>query len=314
MARVVFLGTPEFGVPVLEALIAAHEVVAVVTQPDRSGGRGRRELLAPPVKQVAERHGLDVLQPASLRRDKATVAALRALAPDVLVLAAYGQILRQDVLSLAPGGCVGVHASLLPRYRGAAPITAAILHGEAETGITLMLTDAGMDTGPMLARRALPILPDDTTASLTTRLAHLGAEMIVELLPEWLAGRITPTPQDETLATYAPQITKEDGRMDWTLPAVVLDRQVRAYTPWPGTATTLAGSDLKVLSAHLGTAKAPNVAPGTVLLAEGEIAVATGDGLLALDLVQLAGKKPATARDFARGRRDFIGAVLGGGV
>lgn len=313
MARIVFLGTPEFAVPALRALAAAHEVVAVVTQPDRAGGRGCRLLYEPAVKREAEALGLFLLQPCSLRRERAVVAALRALAPDLMVLAAFGQILRPEVLAIPTHGCLGVHASLLPRWRGAAPIAAAIRHGDAETGITLMLTDAGMDTGPIIAQRELAIAPDDTTATLTTRLAHLGAALLLDTLPAWLAGEITPQSQDAAHVTLAPMIEKSEGAIVWARPAEEIARLVRAFTPWPGAFTTWHGQGFKVLRARPDASWSGAEEPGTVIAHHGsEIAVATGAGALVLETVQLAGKKALEAGTFARGQRGFVGSVLGG--
>jgi methionyl-tRNA formyltransferase len=250
MARVTLMGTPEFGVPVLEALNRHHEVVLVVTQPDRPAGRGRRTLLASPVKEAAVALGLPVIQPASLRRDRAAVEALRRAEADVAVIAAFGQILRPDVLAIPPHGVLGVPASLLPRLRGAAPIAAAIMQGATETGISLMLTDAGMDTGAIVAQSALPILPQDTTASLSARLARLGADLLIALLPAWLRGELRPRPQDNALATAAPPLEKAAGAIDWSRPAISIDRQVRALIPWPIAYTEWAGQRLQILAAH----------------------------------------------------------------
>ena len=311
MARVVFLGTPSFGVPVLEALVRHHEVAAVVTQPDRPAGRGRRTLEAPEVKRAAERHALRVLQPVSLRRDRQVLRELRAVGADVFVLAAFGQILRQEVLEIPPHGCIGVHASLLPKWRGAAPIAAAILHGERETGVTLMRTGAGMDTGDVIAQESLTIAPDDTTGTLSERLAHLGARLLIDTLPRWLAGEIEPQPQDDAHSTYAPMISRDDARIDWGRSAREIERLIRAYTPWPGAHTTLDGEALKVIRAHLtsdGDSAAP---PGAVIERGGRIGVQTGRGVLALDVVQLSGRRAMEAIAFARGRRGFIGSVLG---
>lgn len=311
MARIIFLGTPEFAVPILEALLGQHEVVAVVTQPDRPAGRGRGRLVASPVKQVAQAHGLPVLQPVSLRRDRAAVEAMRRAAPELMVLAAFGQILRPEVLSIPQHGCIGVHASLLPRWRGAAPIAAAILHGDAETGISLMLTDAGMDTGPIIAQERLAIAPEDTTATLSAKLAQLGADLLLRTIPPWLAGEIAPRPQDEALATYAPPLAKEDGLLDWCASALQLDRRIRALTPWPGTYTFYQGAMLRVLRARPIFPWSGAEAPGTVVETSEGIGVVTGSGLLLLQEVQLAGKKALDARAFARGQREFVGSVLG---
>jgi len=308
MARVVFFGTPSFGVPILRALIQHHEVPAVVTQPDRPAGRGRK-LQSPPVKELAEKEGIRVLQPANLRRDQETIATLQKLGADIFVIAAYGQILRPNVLHIPPYGCIGVHASLLPKLRGAAPITAAILQGEKETGITLMLTDEGMDTGPIIAQRKIQIAPDETTETLSAKLAQLGAELLIETLPAWLAGQIEPIPQDESQATYAPRIKKEDGRILWHHSATEIDRQIRAFTPWPGTYCYWQGKPLKILKARPLQAESP-APPGTVIEHKGEIAVTTGEGLLILERVQLAGKRAMEIQDFIRGQRLFLGSTL----
>jgi len=310
MVKILFMGTPDYGATVLRALIGQHDVVAVVTQPDCYVGRGRCRCVSPPVKLVAQEHGIPVLQPERLRRDEDILQAMEASGADVFVLAAYGQILPERVLRMPPHGVVGVHASLLPRWRGAAPIEAAILHGDEETGITLMLTEAGLDTGPIIAQRATPIEPRETSVTLTAKLAKLGAELCLETLPRWVAGEITPQPQDEAGVTLAPPIDRCQGELDWGLPARVIDRQVRAYTPWPGTCTWYEGTRLKVLAAH----PAPwsgDEAPGRVVESPEGVGVVTGEGLLALEKVQLAGKRAMPADVFCRGQRDFVGAVLG---
>ena len=310
MARVVFLGTPGFAVPILSALHGQHEVLAVITQPDQPGGRGRQELCVPPVKAWAAPRGLMVLQPDRLCRDKQTLGIIRDLKPDVLILAAYGQILRQSVLSIAPHGCIGVHASLLPRLRGAAPIATAILRGETQTGISLMLTDAGMDTGPVIARSVVQISSTETTSSLTDKLAISGAEIVLNCLPEWLSGEIIPVTQDDRLATLAPPLKKEQGALDWSLSAVELDRFVRALNPWPGTFTHHAGDIFKVLEAAPFTDVRLDHQPGCVVSISQGIGVTTGQGVLLLTSVQPAGKRAMSAVDYARGHRDFIGAIL----
>jgi methionyl-tRNA formyltransferase len=310
MARVVFLGTPDYGVHVLSALIEHHEVLAVVTQPDRAAGRGRQRASVPPVKRYAMEHGLRVLQPERLSRDREAVALLRTLGAELFVLAAYGQILREEVLSIPPSGVVGVHASLLPRHRGAAPVAAAILAGDSETGVTLMDTDAGMDTGGIIAQRAIPISSDDTTETLTRRLAPVGAELMIETLSAWLNGEIEPQPQDDTKASYAPPLAPHQALIDWGRPAIEIERLVRAFNPWPGAATTWQSRPLKVLAAHVAGDR-QSVPPGTIVEAGGRVAVATGDGLLVLDEVQPAGRRPMEAVAFARGQREFTGRVLG---
>ena len=310
MARIVLMATPQFGVPILEALMRLHQVIAVMTQPDRIAGRGRSRRRASPVKVAAESSGVAVLQPARLRRNKEILQALGELGADLFVVAAFGQIIPAEILAIPPHGCIGVHASLLPKLRGAAPIAAAILRGDKETGVTLMLTDAGIDTGPIIAQRSMSIAPTDTTETLSRKLSHLGAELLMETLPGWLARDIEPLPQDDTQATYAPMIAKSDGAIDWARAAVEIDRIIRAFTPWPGAYTTYRGKALKILKAHPLPSERGGKAPGTVVASDGEIAVVTGDGLLILQRVQLAGKKALDANAFARGQRGWVGSVL----
>jgi methionyl-tRNA formyltransferase len=310
MARLIFMGTPLFAVPALLALDAHHEVVGVVTQPDRRAGRGRKVVISP-VKEAALARGLRLFQPKTLR-DPEAVAQLADWCPEVIVVAAFGQILKTAVLNLPRHGCLNVHASLLPAYRGAAPITAALLAGDAVTGVTIMRLDEGLDTGPILAQAECPIAAEDTMASLSAKLAELGARLMVDTLPGWLAGEIKARPQDDSLATYCRTLNKEDGRLDWTQPADTLDRQVRACDPWPGAFTTWAGQRLKVLRAQARPDWRGEGVPGQVVALEAGIGVVAGQGALALVTVQRAGKKPMAAELFARGQRDLLGSVLGG--
>ncbi len=296
--RVVFMGTPAFAVPILAALVERYPVVGVVTQPDRPAGRGNR-LTPPPVKVWALAHGLPVYQPERLSRPEA-LAQLQAWNPDLIVVAAYGQILKPQVLNLPKYGCINVHASLLPRWRGAAPVAYAIWHGDEETGVTIMLMDEGLDTGPILSQRAVPILPEDTQESLSQRLAQVGADLLLETLPRYLAGEIQPQPQDESRATYAPMLRREQGLLDFTQPAEQLARQVRAFYPWPGTFTFWKGKRLKVLQAR-AVQDVPQEAPGLPRIWQGLPAVTTGQGWLALTKVQLEGRKPVTGDAFLRG-------------
>jgi methionyl-tRNA formyltransferase len=307
--RLVFMGTPEFAVPILESLVGQYQVVAVVTQPDRVAGRGRRVKYSP-VKKTALAYDLPLLQPPSLRRPEAA-EELRELAPDVIVVAAFGQILPPEVLAIPPHSCLNIHASLLPRYRGAAPIAAAILAGEEQTGVTLMLMDEGMDTGPILAQAECEIEPQDTTESLSVKLAHLGADLLVEALPCWLDGRIAPQPQDDRLATYCQIITKKDGLIDWSLPVTALWLRMRAYHLWPGTYTYWRGKLLKILRARPVPIGPSEKKPGRVISLDDGVAVVTGTDALLLEEIQLAGKKALAAQEFIRGQRDFIGSVLG---
>jgi len=304
MTRIVFMGTPDFAVPTLNRLIQHYDVVGVVTQPDRPAGRGAA-LKAPPVKELALAHSVPVLQPEKLRH---VLDELRAWQADVFVVAAFGQILPQKVLDIPPKGCINVHGSLLPRWRGAAPIHAAIRAGDHETGITIMQMDAGLDTGPMLSKRSLAIAPDETGQSLHDKMAQLGAELLRDTLPAYLRGEIVPQPQDDSQATYAPQINKDEGRLDWTRSAAELERLVRAFTPWPGTFTTWQGKQLKIHRAALAEGQAE--AGQIVALDDGSCAVGTGEGLLRLLEVQLEGKKRLPIGEFLRGQADFIGGRL----
>lgn len=309
MTRVIFMGTPDFSVPTLAALLRdGYELAAVVTQPDRPAGRGRR-LEPSPVKALALQHGLPVLQPPSLKVPEA-MAQLAEVQPDLIVVAAYGQILRPAVLALPPRGCINVHASLLPRWRGAAPVQAAILAGDQVTGSTIMGMDPGMDTGPILAQAALAIGPDDTGGSLTARLAQQGAELLAATLPRWLAGEITPQPQDASLATACRPLRKEQGQIDWTRPAGEIVRAVRAFNPWPAASATWQGQQLRLLRAAALPGPA-NEEPGRVTLDDGALLVAAGEGWVRLEEVQLAGRAALPGLEFVRGRRDFVGSRLG---
>jgi methionyl-tRNA formyltransferase len=309
MTQVVFMGTPEFAVPSFLALGEHYNVVGVVTQPDRPAGRGQTPT-PPPVKQVALAAEVPVLQPKALRSPEA-VAQLEAWQPDVIVVAAFGQILRPSVLELPPHGCLNLHGSLLPHYRGAAPIPAAILAGDAVTGVTLMRMDEGLDTGPILAQVECPITAIDTTASLTAKLSDLAAQLLIDKLPAWIGGEIQARPQDESLATWCGPLKKEDGQLDWSRPADSLDRQVRACDPWPGAYTRWQGRMLKVLRVRPLPEKSAEGGPGQVVALDHGVAIVTGAGLLQLIDVQLAGKRAVTAEQFARGQRRLIGGVLG---
>ena len=296
--QIVFMGSPDFAVPSLRALADVYPIVGVVTQPDREAGRGRR-LVAPPVKQVALEMDLPVIQPEKLRAPEA-MSQLQAWKPDLIVVAAFGQILRPAVLDLPRYGCVNVHGSLLPRWRGAAPIQAAILAGDEQTGVTIMKMDSGVDTGPMLSQRAMPIKPEDTAGSLFERMSALGAELLVETLPGYLDGLIQPHPQPEDGVTYASMLKKEDGVLDFTRPAVELARRVRAYNPWPGAFFEWQGGLMKVHQAHAEEGRAE---PGAHLVFQKSPAIGTGDGILVLDIVQPAGKKAMEGKAFLAGTR-----------
>lgn len=312
--RIVFMGTPDFAVPTLERLLAVGpdagwQVVGVATQPDRRAGRGKK-LAMSPVKELALRHAVPVLQPASLRKQPDMVEALAAWAPDLLVVAAYGLILPKAVLAIPRFGAVNVHASLLPAYRGASPIAAAILDGLTETGVSIMLMDVGMDTGPVLAQVRQPIAATDSTALLSARLAEQGAQALVDTLPRWLAGELAPVDQADLpgVVSHCSLIEKEDGRIDWSLPAARIERMTRAYAPWPSAFTQWNGNLLKIWQATVVTGAAT---PGCVVERADEVAVGTGDGLLRLEMVQPAGKRAMDAASFLRGAPDFVGSTLG---
>jgi methionyl-tRNA formyltransferase len=306
--RLVFAGTPDFAAAALDALIAAgHDIPLVLTQPDRPAGRGMK-LKMSAVKERALAHGLTVAQPDKLKTDASRQPILDAHA-DVMVVAAYGLILPQAVLDMPRLGCVNIHASLLPRWRGAAPIHRAIEAGDSETGITLMQMDKGLDTGAMLARAVLPILDSDTTGSLHDRLAQLGAREIVALLPDLEAGRVVATPQDDTRATYAAKIGKEDARLDWRLAARDLDRRIRAFDPFPGAWCLLDEAPLKIWRARPAEGHG---APGQILdLDRQGIRVACGEGALEIVEVQKAGGKRLPVEAFLSGHELRAGRVLG---
>jgi methionyl-tRNA formyltransferase len=336
--RVAFFGSPEFAVPTLEALIdSAYRPIVVVTQPDRPAGRGRA-LRPPAIKVVAEAAGIDVLQPPRLRDADAT-AALAAYAPDLQIIAAYGQILRPDVLALPRLGTLNVHASILPRWRGAAPVSAAILAGDSETGVTIMLVNEGEDTGAIMATQVEPIHDGDDTGCLGDRLARIGATLLIDTLPAWIAGDLIPVRQDDAQATRARRLTKAAGQIEWEQPAVLIARQVRAFSPWPGATTSLGDASLRVWRAHPGSVDAgsasqtdaargpvrasgetPGVArasgetPGVVLASGETIDVATGDGVLCIERLQRAGKRTLDARAFANGEPNLAGRQLGAGA
>jgi methionyl-tRNA formyltransferase len=306
--RLIFMGTPRFAVPSVKRLLEEYGVVTVVTRPDKAAGRGRRVAFSP-VKEVALACEIPVMQPRSLK-EKEVVASLLELEPWVIVVAAYGQILPPEVLAIPPFGCLNVHASLLPKYRGASPVAGALLAGEEETGITIMLMDEGMDTGPILAQARLPIVSEDNRGSLTEKLAYLGADLLLETLPRWLKEEIVPQPQEDDKATYTKILKKEEGLIDWSMSSVEIWRQVRAYNPWPSAYTDFEGRPLKILRA--GSIKGRRKGePGLVVATKEGASVVTGEGLLALEEVQLAGKRAMGIAEFLRGQRGFVGSRLG---
>ncbi len=298
------MGSPDFALPSLAALAAeaTYQVVGVVTQPDRASGRGR-DLKSPPVKTLALELNIPVLQPEKLRAPEA-MGQLKDWNPDLIVVAAFGQILKRDVLDMPRYGCLNVHASLLPRWRGAAPINAAILHGDEETGVTIMQMDAGLDTGPMLAKRIIRIRRDDTTGTVLHALSTLGADLLTETLPEYFSGNITPVSQPAEGATYAPMLKKEDGLLDFSRPAVELERRVRAMNPWPGTWFEWNGNPLKVLRASTISGE-KNLVSGARFTVDGKPVIQSVEGALVLDEVQPAGKKIMPGKSFLAGARGW---------
>jgi len=306
------MGTPAFSLHVLQAIERlGWPIASVYTVPDSPAGRGR--VLRPTaVKAYAEARGYPVLTPESLRAAE-EVDRLRSLQPDLVVLAAYGKLLPPEWLATPPLGCLNVHPSLLPRHRGAVPVPATILAGDAETGVSLMVMDAGMDTGPVVAQARVPLRGDERAPELTDRLFRLGADLLLTHGPAYVAGKLPPEPQPSEGATVSRRLKREHGVIDWTKPAVVLERQTRAYDPWPGAVTSCRGRKLDVLEARVEAERA-DAPPGTVVaLRKDGIAVATGDGLLVLRRVRLEGRNPVAGADFARGQRDMEGAVLGEG-
>ncbi|WP_448202680.1 methionyl-tRNA formyltransferase [Azospirillum sp. sgz302134] len=304
--RLVFMGTPDFAVPSLRALVeAGHEVACVYSQPPRPAGRGQ-QVQKSPVHRFAEEHGIPVRTPKSLRNAEAQ-AEFAALKADAAVVAAYGLILPQPVLDAPRLGCLNVHGSLLPRWRGAAPIQRAILAGDAETGITIMQMDIGLDTGAMLLKDRVPITAHTTATSLHDDLAAMGARLIVEALDGIAEGRLTAEPQPEEGVTYAAKLTREDGRLDWTRDAAYVERQVRALTPWPGCWFDIRNERIKVLKAE-PSPDARKAAPGTLL--DDRLTIACADGAVRLTAVQRPGKAPVDGAAFLRGFALPVGSVL----
>jgi methionyl-tRNA formyltransferase len=301
--RIVFMGSPDFALPILSALAKKYQVVGVVTQPDRASGRGR-ELKPPPVKALALELNIPVMQPEKLRAPEA-MEQLRARTPDLIVVAAFGQILKKDVLELPRFGCINVHASLLPRWRGAAPINAAILAGDEEIGVTIMKMDVGLDTGPMLAMKSMRLASDLTTDSALQALSQLGADLLIETLPDYFSGKLIPQAQPEDGATYAPMLKKEDGLLDFTRSAVELERRVRAMNPWPGAWFEWNGNPLKVMRASVLSGE-KGLVSGSRFIVEGRPAVMSADGALVLDEVQPSGRKIMSGKAFLSGVRNWV--------
>jgi len=305
------MGTPDFAVPSLKALIEQpdFEVVGVVTQPDRPAGRGRK-VEASPVKREAERYAIRCFQPETLRKPEDVETLLR-WQPEIIVVVAFGQILKLPILNAPQWGCINVHASLLPRWRGAAPIQYAIRAGDAQSGVTIMKMDAGLDSGPIIQQQSIPLAADETGASLHDKLATLGARLLPAALSATITGKILPQPQPSEGITLARTLIKDDGRIDWSQPASAIDRLVRAFTPWPGTFTTLGGGYLKVHRGGVVTGET-NLPPGTLLIDGGNLHVQTGESFYRLDEIQPAGKQRMSVQAFLAGRPDTIGKILGG--
>ncbi len=307
--RIIFMGTPDFSVPTLERLTASkHSVIAVVTQPDKPKGRGK-EVRMTPVKECALKHGIPVYQPVKAR-DKAFVEEMRALNPDVMVVIAFGQILPGELLKVPAYGCVNIHASLLPKYRGAAPIQWAVINGDKETGITTMQMDVGMDTGDMLEKLVIRLEPKETGGSLFDRLSLLGGDLILSTLEKLEAGTLIPTPQDHEQATYVKKISKELGDIDWTMDAAAIERLIRGLNPWPSAYSHYKGRLLKIWEADVLPGEKQG-ACGQILSANGDsLTVQTGDGILAVRSIQIEGKKRMDTAAFLRGFPVERGAIL----
>jgi methionyl-tRNA formyltransferase len=309
--RIVFMGTSEFAVPILESLVQnLCQVVAVYTQPDKPAGR-KQELTPSPVKRLAMAHQISVVQPRELK--SAAVKELASFKPELIVVAAFGRILPQEVLSLPEFGCLNIHPSLLPRHRGPSPVANALLLGDEFTGVTIMLMEAGLDSGPILAQRKVAISPQDIAGSLTAKLAVTGAQLLMETLPKWLDGKIKPQPQDEGQATYSKLLTKEDGELDWRLSAEDCWRRVRAYNPWPSCYTWWQGKRSKIHEA-IPLSEGGNGEIGKVVAlsepAPTTVGVVAGRGILGLCRVQLEGRQEMSISEFVRGQRGFVGSFL----
>ncbi len=307
--RVIFMGTPEFAVPSLESLLKSDDqVVGIITQPDRPKGRGQ-SLTSSPIKLIAERERLPLLQPTKMK-DPGFLDALRAWKPDLITVAAFGRILPPAILNLPPRGCINVHGSLLPKYRGAGPIQWAIINGETETGITTMLMDEGMDTGAILLQERLPINVEDTAGTLSTRLAELGGRLLIKTITQLKAGTLVPRQQDHSQATLAPLLKKEDGVIDWAMSAMAIANRVRGLTPWPG-AYTFAGKERWTIWRAEAIAEQVNGLPGTVAqVTKDAVHVATGNGVLVLREVQPANRRRMTVSEYLAGHPISVGCIL----
>lgn len=304
------MGTPVFAVPVLAALLEGrHEIIGIISRPDRPIGRGQK-VSAHPVKRYAVDHNLCIFQPPSLKSEEAQ-RQISKLKPNIIIVAAYGKYIPNTILDIPQYGCLNIHPSLLPKYRGPSPVSTAILSGDDTTGVTVMKITDMMDAGPVVASREMAIEADDTTENLTQRLFEMGAELLIETLPDWASGKITAEQQQSTLVTTTRLLTRQDGKIDWAEPADLIARKVRAYHPWPGSYTTLKGKLLKIITAHTQNSVELSVPPSNVLSpSEDILAVATAQGALIIDTLQIEGGKPTTAREFLLGHSDIIGTQL----
>jgi methionyl-tRNA formyltransferase len=309
--RIVFMGTPEFAVTILESLLqSSYQVLAVYTQPDKPAGRGR-PVVFPPVKKLGLERQIPVIQPETFK-SREVVEKLASLQPELIIVAAFGSILPQEVLSLPKFACLNVHPSLLPRHRGPSPVANIILCGDELTGVTIMVMDAGLDTGPILAQEKVGISFMNTTGSLSSKLANVGAKLLLETLPKWIGGELRPQAQDESQATYSKLITSKDAEIDWHLSAVELWRMVRAYNPWPSCYTWYQGKRLKIHKAiPFGDVAKGEIGEVVALAEPPGVGVVTKQGILGLWQVQLEGRREMSINDFVRGERDFIGCILG---
>jgi methionyl-tRNA formyltransferase len=306
--RTIFIGTPTFALPSLEALAndPYFDVIGVITQPDRPVGRNQ-VLTQPPVKELARKMGLPVMQPEKIRD---FVAEIESLKPDLIVLVAYGQIIPKAILDIPRFGCINVHGSLLPKYRGAAVIQAPILNGDAETGVTVMMMDVGLDTGPILAQEKIRLEPNETAATLFPKIAHLGAQLLPKTMKRYIAGGIKPQPQDDSLASYVKALNKEDASIDWSKTATEIERLVRAMSPWPGAWTRWNSKVLKIAEVELAPLKINQYRPGQTFVNNGRLAVQCGINSLVISRLQMEGKTEMSSEDFLRGQSEIIHQIL----
>lgn len=301
--RLIFMGTPEFAVPVLTRLIEfpGFEIVGIFTQPDKPVGR-KQILTPPPIKKLAAAHDLKIFQPEKIKTELETI---KNLSPDLIVVAAYGKIISQTILDIPTFGCLNVHASLLPKYRGAACLNAPILNGDKETGVTIMKMEAGLDTGPILRQKDIKLNGTETLEIVHDKLSALGAELLIPTIADYLAGKITPQIQDDTQASYIKTLNKEDGKIDWTKPALEIERMVRAYNPWPGTHTISEGKTVKIISVGHEILKINNYKTGQSFLNDGKLAIQCGQDSLLILKLQLEGGKVLSVEEFLRGHKDI---------